>query len=155
MYELTLAIHNLLRWAVVLTGLAVVIRAAGGLSAKRDWTEQDARGARWFSLSVNVQFLVGLALYLGISPIMKAALADMGAAMKQPALRFWAVEHATLMILALGFVHMGRARVKKGTGNGRHKTALIFFGLALLFVFLGTPWPWTGQPRPWMRFLVF
>jgi nucleotide-binding universal stress UspA family protein len=75
---------------------------------------------------------------VGISPITKAALADMGSAMKDPALRFWAVEHATMMILALGLVHMGRARVKKSVGLAKHKAALIFFGLALLFVVLGT-----------------
>lgn len=151
MYELTLAIHNLLRWAVVLAGLAVVVRAIGGLSASRDWTDADDAGARWFSLAVNLQFLVGLALYLWISPIVKTALADMGAAMKEAALRFWAVEHVTLMILALGFVHMGRARVKKSAGSARHKTALIFFGLALLFILVGTPWPFSAQARPWLR----
>ena len=85
MYELTLAIHNLLRWAVVLTGLAVVVRAAGGLSSTRDWTDQDDAGARWFSLSMNLQFLVGLAMYLWISPIAKTAMADMGSAMKDAA----------------------------------------------------------------------
>ena len=155
MYELTLGIHNLLRWAVVLTGLAVVVRAAGGLSSKRDWTGQDDAAARWFSLSMNLQFLVGLAMYLFVSPIVKTAMADMGAAMKEAALRFWAVEHVTMMILALGFVHMGRARVKKTAGAGRHKAALIFFGLALLFIVLGTPWPWSAQARPWMRLFVF
>lgn len=151
MYDVTLAIHNLLRWAVVLTGLATVVRAAAGLSSARAWTEQDDSASRWFSLSVNVQFLVGLVMYLWVSPLAKTAMADMGAAMKDAALRFWAVEHVTMMILALGLVHMGRARVKKSTGSGKHKAALIFFGLALLFVVLGTPWPWSGQARPWVR----
>ena len=155
MYELTLAIHNLLRWAVVLTGLAVVVRAAGGLSSKRDWTDQDDAGARWFSLSMNLQFLVGLAMYLWISPIAKTAMADMGSAMKDAALRFWAVEHVTMMMLALGLVHMGRARVKKSAASGKHKAALIFFGLALVFVALGTPWPWSAQARPWLRIFGF
>lgn len=151
MYELTLAIHNLLRWAVVLTGLAVVVRAAGGLSSSRPWSDQDDAGGRWFSLAMNLQFLVGLVMYLFVSPIAKSAMANMGAAMKDAALRFWAVEHVTMMILALGFVHMGRARVKKSAAGTKHKTALIFFGLALLFVVLGTPWPWSAQARPWFR----
>ena len=157
MYDVTLAIHNLLRWAVVLTGLAVVVRAAGGLSSSRAWTDQDDTTSRWFSLAVNVQFLVGLVMYLWISPIAKAAMADMGAAMKDPVQRFWAVEHVTMMILALGLVHMGRARVKKSVGSAKHKAALIFFGLALVFIVLRTPWPWMAGDlgRPWIRLFVF
>ncbi len=157
MYEVTLAIHNLLRWAVVLTGLAVVVRAAGGLSASRAWTDRDDSTSRWFSLAVNVQFLVGLVMYLWISPIAKAAMADMGAAMRDPVQRFWAVEHVTMMILALGLVHMGRARVKKSVGPAKHKAALIFFGLALIFIVLRTPWPWMAGDlgRPWIRLFVF
>lgn len=155
MYDATLAIHNLLRWAVVLTGLAAVVRAAGGVSSSRQWSDQDDSTGRWFSLAMNAQFLVGLAMYLWVSPIVKTALADMGSAMKEATLRFWAVEHVTMMVLALGFVHMGRARVKKSAGSAKHKTALIFFGLALACIALGTPWPWSGQARPWIRIIMF
>jgi hypothetical protein len=39
-----------------------------------------------------------LYLYM-VSPIVQSALADMGSAMKDKMLRFWAVEHIAVMIL--------------------------------------------------------
>jgi hypothetical protein len=104
MYELTLAIHNLLRWAVVLTGLAVVVRAAGGLSSKRDWTDQGH--ARWFSLSMNLQFLVGLR-YCGSARCGQPGRHGLGDEGRGAAVL--GIEHVTMMMLALGLAHGGRA----------------------------------------------
>ncbi|MEO7273876.1 MAG: hypothetical protein ABIX28_11085, partial [Vicinamibacterales bacterium] len=72
----------------------------------------------------------------------KAGMSDMGAAMANPGLRFWTVEHPFGMFLAIALAHIGRVRIRKGTDAvRRHRTALIFFTIALILIVLSTPWP--------------
>ena len=72
--------------------------------------------------------------------------------MKTPQLRFWAVEHLSLMIAAIPVLaHVGRARAKRAGGVRAHRLTVIFFGLALVAIMLGIPWPGTEQGRPLVR----
>ena len=66
----------------------------------------------------------------------------MGAVMKDPIERFFAVEHALMMIIAWLLVHIGRSMVKRaGTDAKKHKLTLLYFGIALLLILLMIPWP--------------
>ena len=55
-------------------------------------------------ITLDMQMLLGLILYLVLSPFTAEALRDFGAAMKSPGLRFFAVEHLTLMLGAATLV---------------------------------------------------
>lgn len=153
MYLSALVVHNLLRWVVLALAVYVIFRAVAGLAGGRSWSSADAAGGRWFTISMDVQLLIGLLLYGVLSPITQNAFADMGAAMKDPVARFWAVEHLTMMLLAVAFTHIGRARTRRiPTDSGRHKAAAIFFGLALVALLAGIPWLGMADPRPLVRF---
>jgi hypothetical protein len=148
MYAITIALHSLLRWVVIAFGLLAVLRAISGVSGRRPWTPSDDRAGRLFVIAVDTQMLVGLILYGLLSPITYTAFADMGAAMKDPALRFYAVEHLVIMLGAIALVHIGRSRLRKAHGDAaRHRTAAIFFTLGLLLILLGTPWPFRAIGR--------
>jgi uncharacterized membrane protein len=152
MYPLTLAVHSLLRWVVLGAGLAALVRAMTGLRARRSWTPADDRAGQLFVGMLDLQFLIGLALYFILSPITTVAFRDFGAAMGNAALRFWAVEHILGMIVALALAHIGRVRVRKTTDAARrHKLAAIFFGLALVAILATIPWPGTPNARPLLR----
>ena len=97
--------------------------------------------------------LLGLLLYLALSPITTGAFRNMGAAMQNSVVRFWVAEHVTIMLVALALVHVGRVRLlRAATDRARHFTAALFFGLATLLVLLGTPWPFMPVSRPWWPF---
>jgi hypothetical protein len=149
MFVTTVVLHSLLRWLVIAFGLVAVFRAIAGLSRRRPWTPLDDRAGRLFVIAVDIQTLVGLILYGLLSPITRAALADMGSAMKDPTLRFYTVEHVALMLGAVALIHIGRARARKArTDAARHRTAAIFFTLGLLLILIGTPWPFRAIGRP-------
>jgi hypothetical protein len=149
MFLTTLVLHSLLRWAVIVFGLLAVVRSLQGWLGARPWTPLDDRAGKYFVISLDVQTLVGLILYGGLSPITSAAFQDMGAAMKDAFLRFYAVEHLTMMLLGLGLVHVGRARGRKAaTDVARHRTTAIFFVLGLLAILAGIPWPSRVVGRP-------
>ena len=152
MYSAVLLIHSWLRWVVVLAGLLAVFRGIGGWSGARSWTRVDERASFWFTIALDVQMLLGLLLYFALSPFTSAAFDDFGAAMKDPGLRYWAVEHVFGMLIALTLAHIGRARVGRAAASRKHRLAAIFFGLALLVILATIPWPGMPNGRELFRF---
>jgi hypothetical protein len=153
MHNTLLLIHSLLRWAILLAGIWAVLRALLGISGKTPYTGADNKAGLFYMIFFDLQLLVGLVLYFVTSPVVKAAMQDMKFAMKDSVLRFYAVEHITMAVIAFVLVHIGRAKVKKAlTDAQKHKTALIFFGIALILVFLLIPWPFrvAGAGRGWL-----
>ena len=149
MYPTVLTIHSLLRWIILLAGLLAVARACAGWAGGRPWTGTDNRAGIWFTAALDLQLLVGLLLYLALSPVTQLAMADPAGAMQNSGLRYWLVEHPFGVVIGLVFAHVGRVRIRRAsTDAGRHKVAAIFFGVALLAVLLSTPWPGTPVGRP-------
>ena len=137
-----LHLHSLLRWLIVLAGLWAVIRSLKGVAGKTPYTPADKKAGLFFMIFLDVQFLVGIVLYFFFSPLAKTGLADMGAAMKDPVVRFFTVEHEVMALIALALVHIGKSKIKKAaTDAQKHKLGLIFFGLAFIVILALIPWP--------------
>lgn len=145
MYLATATLHSLLRWLVLIFALVAVFRGFAGWFGRRPWTSVDDRAGRMFIIALDIQTLIGLLLYGVLSPITMAAFADMGTAMKTAILRFYAVEHLVMMLAAVALAHVGRARSKKqATAVAQHRTAAIFYTIALLIMLAAIPWPFRG-----------
>lgn len=141
MFDALLATHSIVRWLVLLAGAMAVVLAWRGRLGGAPWSPMDDRVGRWFTVGMDVQLLVGLALYW-MSPTVQAALADMGAAMGDGTLRFWSIEHGVLMLLAVVATHIGRARSRRAErAAAKHRAAAVWFGLALIAVLAAIPWP--------------
>ncbi|MEO6541980.1 MAG: hypothetical protein ABIN74_13340 [Ferruginibacter sp.] len=137
----SLLIHNILRWAVLLFGVWAVISALGAVASKREYRNADNKLSLFFMISCDIQLLLGLILYF-TGMWFEKVKTGMGAVMKDPAERFFAVEHALMMIIAWLLVHIGRSMVKRGnTDAQKHKRTLIYFGIALIIILLMIPWP--------------
>lgn len=152
MYPGMLFAHSWVRWAVVIVGVFAVIRAIAGASGRRPWTPSDDRAGLWFTIALDIQFLLGLILYFAVSPFTTVAMQHFGAAMKNPGERYWLVEHTLGMIIGLALAHIGRVRIRKAESSRRHMIAAIFFGLALVAILVSIPWPGMPNGRPWIRF---
>lgn len=141
-YVITLFVHSYLRWVVLVLGVLVFAKAV----VTRQRGPGDARLHRALIGVVDLQFLIGLALYVFLSPTTSVFFADPGAAMKVPDLRFFGVEHITGMVLGLAVLHMGRPR-KSPT----RRRVLITVGLFLALVLASIPWPFQSAGRPLLR----
>lgn len=150
MYSAALLIHSWVRWGVILAGVFAVVRAIAGASGKRPWTPSDDRAGAWFVRALDLQVAIGLLLFF-ISPYAAQAMRDFGGAMKDPVLRFWAVEHSFGMLIGIALAHIGRARARRTDSLRRHRVAAIFFGLALLAILASIPWPGPLYGRPLLR----
>tara|TARA_B100000586_G_scaffold143117_1_gene103677 strand:- start:1055 stop:1504 length:450 start_codon:yes stop_codon:yes gene_type:complete len=148
-----LALHSLIRWAAIAFGFVIVIRALSGMS-KGNFEDADGRFGRLFAISLDVQMLLGILMYLFFSTITTSAFENLGSAMSNSVTRFWIVEHPTMMLAALVFAHIGVVRVRKAPeAKAKHRNGLIFFGIAMLLILLGTPWPFSVAARPILPFL--
>jgi hypothetical protein len=141
MYATLLTVHNLLRWAVLLGGLYAITKSVLGIMHKRDFTKQENLSHALFVGFCHLQLVLGLILYF-ISPVVDQALANgMGAAMKNPASRFVAVEHISTMIIAIVLIQVGRTLSKKQTeAMAKHKKAVVFFSIGLILILSRIPW---------------
>jgi len=152
MYSVVLLLHSWLRWLVLLAAVLTLARAFTGRTGHKLWGAADERSLRLYTTALDVQLLLGLILYVGISPITAVAFQNLGAAMRDPSLRFFVVEHAIGMIAAVALAHIGRARVRKAaTADGKHRTALLFVALSVVAILISIPWPWIPGGRPLFR----
>ena len=141
MYTGFLHLHNTLRWLLLLTILITLAKYLLGWFADKPWTKTDNLLGIIFTSLMDIQLLTGLVLYFFLSPVTKLALADFGAAMKDSGLRFYAVEHFSLMLIAVVLVHIGRAKSKKmKVDRKKFKTAAIFYLIALVIILGAIPW---------------
>src|SRR4051794_20689843 len=101
MYNAALALHSWLRWVVLLAGLLAVARAIAGRSSGRPWSRADDLVSAIFIGILDLQMLLGLIMYFAMSPITRADMEDIGAAMANTGLRFWTIEHPFGMIVAI------------------------------------------------------
>lgn len=151
MYTLVLFAHSWLRYLVLALGVVVLALAARGVASRASWAERDERLHKAFIGSLDLQFTLGALLYLWLSPISTAAFAAFGTAMKDPHLRFFGLEHAVTMLLAVALAHVGRTRSRRKEGAARHRTVLIFQALWLLLTLAAIPWPALDVGRPLFR----
>lgn len=146
LYSLILIIHNLTRWAVLVLAAWALLRAWSGWLGGRPWTGGDRRAGLFFTMALDLQLLLGLALSL-LSPLTRAAFADLGAAMGSDELRFLVAEHIPLMVLVVVLAHVGAVVSRKAADDrARHRRAALWYAVSALLMLLATPW-W----RPLLR----
>jgi len=143
MYTTILVLHSWLRWLALGAGLAATLSAARN--------QPDRFGTILLS-TLDLQVLLGLALYFFVSPNMAEIRAHFGESMKDPVARFWAVEHITTMFGAVVAAHVGRVLARRTADpNARRMKLFICYGIATLLMFIAVPWPGMRAGRPLFR----
>jgi hypothetical protein len=143
MYAFLVASHNIIRWLVLISGLIAAGFALRGWLGQREWSESDRKTGLIFTIFVDIQLMVGILLYFVYSNwALKAILENgMGFVMTNSTYRFFALEHALLMLLGFVSAHLGSALPKRvNESNGKFKRAAIWFTLSLLLIVMGIPW---------------
>ena len=140
--------HSLLRWIVILACFWALARVWSGFFGRAEWTRKDQTAGLVFTSLLNLQFLLGLVLY-AISPITRSALSNFAAAMKDSALRFYAVEHFAGMLLAVVVAQIGYSISKRAaTDRGKFLRAAALYSIAGLIILASIPWPFMKYGRP-------
>lgn len=129
--------------------LAVAVR--GWRSAAPEWSRGPDRLRRAFLGVLDTQMLLGIALYVWLSPFPRTAWSDMGEAMASPVLRFYSIEHLVGMAVAITVAHWGSARAMRREGAGRYRRLATTQIVWLLLTLVSIPWPGLAYGRPLFR----
>ncbi len=140
-YTALLHTHNLFRWLVLIVLVLAVLFGFIGWFGKKNWGKKDNVFGLLLTIFVDIQFLIGFVLYAFVSPVTRSAFADFGAAMGNQVLRFYAVEHVVMMVIALILIHIGRSKSKKVIETWKkHRASAIYYVIALVVILAGIPW---------------
>ena len=149
MYTTVLFLHSWVRWIVLVVGAVAFVRATTG--GGRPWTGGDDRAMLLFTIALDVQLLLGLVLYVVLSPTVGLAFQNTRVAMQTTSIRFFVVEHAIGMFLAVAAAHVGRVRIRRAVPEAKRRNAAIFSGISLLLMLIAMPWPGLPYARPLFR----
>ena len=149
MYETVLFMHSWLRWLLVLIATALFSRSLFALIRSSTYNRADQLFAKLLFHALNAQLVLGLLLYGIFSPITRAALSDIGLAMQNSVLRFFAIEHQFAALLAIGLGHIAVAKGKRAEGDrAKHRALFKWGGFCLLWILIAVPWPFMRYARP-------
>lgn len=127
MHQLINTLHSYNRYLILAALVLVLYRSWTGWQGKKAFVKSDNTASVVLLGLAHLQLLLGLIQYFGTSTITQSAFADMGHAMKDGWLRYFAVEHITMMILAVACIQIGRSTSKKATDdNTKHKKLAIW-----------------------------
>jgi nitrate reductase gamma subunit len=120
-----------------------VFKALMGMMKKSPFTNADDKMGLVLTILADIQLLIGLVLYfmgaLGLKNIQNMGMSNV---MKNGMARFFAVEHITMMLIAIVLLHIGRAKSKRAAADAsKHATSFWFYLIALLLILSSIPWP--------------
>lgn len=143
LYLLLKHTHSGLRWIALM-----LLLIALGNSIVKSWKRYSARDNKINTLTIyalHLQLVIGLILYFLSPKVIFSA-----ESMSNHLLRFFLVEHISLMLLAIILATVGHSLSKKvKSDHSRHLRISIFFGIALLLILLAIPWPWQNFAAGW------
>lgn len=141
-------LHSGFRYLVLLFLILAVADAAMAISSGKGFTKKSKLFSLLGLIFCHIQLLAGLALYF-ISAKGYNALSVEGV-MKDANMRFFAVEHISMMIIAIALITIGYSRAKRQEDDKRKsKTILIFYGIGLVLIFAMIPWPFLKDFGTW------
>lgn len=153
MYEVLLLLHSWNRRIILVLGITAVLLAYNGWRNKRIFSSLDNLLGTTFMGALHMQILFGLILYFFLSPKTTYAIAHFSEAMKNGYLRYFAIEHGFVMLLAIALAQVGRILVHKTDDDKlKHKRSLIFYAIAMFLILLMVPFGNSQQGMPLFRF---
>lgn len=137
--------HSGLRWIVLLLLIFVVVQAYRKWKGGDAFGEGDRKAALYALIAVHTQLILGLVLYF-TSPVVNFV----SGFMKDSTLRFYAIEHLSLMLIAIALITVGFSRMKKKTADeAKFKTLFTFYLIGLILILISIPWPFRIPGAGW------
>ena len=151
LYSVMLHAHSVGRWIVLLLLLIAIFNSL--VAGSRPFIKSDNRTGLLLTIFADLMLLIGIYLWFaGTWGYKQIAARGMAEVMKDPAARFYAIEHLAGMLVAIILIHVGKAQGSKQISDrAKHSRSLIFYTLALLIILASIPWPFRaiGTGRGW------
>lgn len=151
-YYTLLVLHSFIRWIVLLALIFSLFRAYRGYKYRLDFTKIDEYLRLTSLIFAHFQLVLGLGLYFS-SPIVMYFLSNFKEAIHQREIRFFGMEHISVMVVAIILITIGTIKSKRQQ-NDRDKFRIMYkwYGIALLAILSSIPWAFSPLVhRPYFR----
>jgi hypothetical protein len=137
--------HSVIRWLLITGLLATIMVALLSIYRKKNPVFQGGTLSRLTVYTAHLQLLIGIILYL-ISP--KVIFSP--GSMSSPILRFYLVEHVSIMLLAVVLITLGYIRMKKaGSMIQSARQVFWYYLISLILILALIPWPNMSYGGQW------
>jgi hypothetical protein len=143
LYLLLKHTHAGIRWIALILLIAAVVNSIS--KSKKNYSAKDKKLNSFAIYSLHIQTVIGLVLYF-MSPKVIFSVDSMSNSL----LRFFLVEHISIMIIAVVIATIGYSYAKRTSLDAKkHLRILIFYGVALVLILFAIPWPWQNYASGW------
>lgn len=137
-------IHSILRWIILLLLIVAILKSLRNFNSTQLILKSNNKVSLFLLIAAHFTAVIGIYQWMvgpwGLKNIQNLG---MSAVMKDSAARFWAVEHISMMLIAVILITIGRRATK-------HKKVFWIYFIALLLILAAIPWPFReGIGRPW------
>lgn len=145
-------IHSILRWVILVLILVAIFRSMG--AGNKPFTNGHKKNGLFLMIAADIMLLLGLVQWVTGGYGLKAIQNNgMSAVMKDSVMRFFAVEHLAMMLIAIILIHVGYSFSKKNIPDAKkHSKTALFYIIALVIMLAAIPWPFraAGMGRGWI-----
>jgi len=141
--EILIALHNIMRWVVVVLAILALVRVYRGWLGHKEWSDAvDRKVGVYFSTALDIQMLLGIILwFFGEWGYKAFQLVNSVGAGSRSTVLFFTLEHSIGMVAAVVLVHIGLSSTKRLTDStAKFKRLAIFFSIAVLIILVSIPW---------------
>ncbi|MBS7563985.1 hypothetical protein KHS38_06170 [Mucilaginibacter sp. Bleaf8] len=152
MYFNLLVLHTLTRWLVLISLAYAIYRGYAGWLDNKTFTRFDNTVRHVTATIAHVQLIWGAWLYI-ISPITNYFLGNFKTAVHERQVRFFGMEHVTVMLIAIVLITVGSAKAKRqATDKLKFKTMAVWYTIAMVLILSSVPWQFSPLiSRPYLR----
>jgi hypothetical protein len=134
-------LHSGWAYITLLVLIFAVVNVLIGLTSKKEFKDKDLRISLFTLIVTHLQLIIGFIAFFVSAQFAYVLDNGMGAAMKEPEIRLFVLEHPLMMILAIAAITVGFSKHKRQTtDNSKFKTIAVYYGIALIFVLSRIPW---------------
>ncbi len=141
MYEPLLFVHSWTRWIILITLVGIFLRMTYGWIRNKEWTPLDQHLLSAFTQLFGTQILIGLFIWLSLSPIVKLGFKNPDLFWSDPVVSFWGFRHTLTMILTMIIVQVFISKSKPWSDLKKFRTFSLVFGVFIVVVCSAIPWP--------------
>lgn len=140
-YKTIQFLHSYWAYLVLMVLVVATFNAISKYFGNKEFEAKDFRISLFALITMHIQLLLGIVLYLASDYFSIISDLGMGEVMKNAVLRSNIIEHPTTMILAVVLVTVGYSKHKKKlVSKPKFKLLAIFYTLALILVLAKIPW---------------
>ena len=145
-----LHLHSSFRYLVLLLIVLAIADAFISLSNGKAYNKTSKMLALGALIFTHIQLLVGLLLYF-LGPKGFNTIMNVEGFMKDATARFYAVEHISMMIIAVVLITVGYSSSKKPEeANRKYKAIAVLYSIALIIILVMIPWPFLKDFGTWI-----